>query len=72
MSQPLITVDAALHALASATTPDELINLANQAAALQIYARRTEARGTTHDDTQAARVAREVFSSGTLFPASPI
>ena len=41
-SQPLITVDAALHALASATTPDELINLANQAAALQIYARRAK------------------------------
>jgi hypothetical protein len=42
MSQPLITVDAALHALASATTPDELINLANEAAALQIYARRAK------------------------------
>lgn len=40
MTQPLITVDAALHALASATTPDELINLANQAAAMQVYARR--------------------------------
>jgi N6-adenosine-specific RNA methylase IME4 len=39
MSQALITVDAALQALASATTPDELINLANQAAALQLYAR---------------------------------
>jgi hypothetical protein len=33
MSQPLITIDAALHALASATTPDELIKLSNQAAA---------------------------------------
>jgi N6-adenosine-specific RNA methylase IME4 len=42
MSQPLITVDAALHALASATTPDELINLANQAAAMQVYARRAK------------------------------
>jgi hypothetical protein len=72
MSQPLITVDAALYALASATTLDELINFANHAAALQIYARRTEARGTTHDDTPAARVAPKVFSSGTLFPATPI
>ena len=42
MSQPLITVDAALHALASATTSDELITLANQAAALQVYARRAK------------------------------
>src|SRR6516164_2039439 len=42
MSQPLITIDAALHALASATTPDELITLANQAAALQVYARRAK------------------------------
>jgi hypothetical protein len=42
MEQPLITVDAALHALASATTPDELINLANRAAALQVYARRAK------------------------------
>ena len=40
MSQPLITIDAALQALASANTPDELIKLANQAAALQVYARR--------------------------------
>jgi hypothetical protein len=42
MSQPLITIDAALQALASATTPDELIKLANQAAALQVYARRAK------------------------------
>src|SRR5438445_6820162 len=42
MSQPVITIDAALHALASANTPDELIMLANQAAALQIYARRAK------------------------------
>src|SRR6516164_4892054 len=42
MSQPLITIDAALHALASATTPDELITLANQAAALQVYAKRAK------------------------------
>ena len=42
MSQPLITIDAALHALASATTPDELITLANQAAASQVYARRAK------------------------------
>jgi hypothetical protein len=40
MDQPLITVDAALHALASANTPDELITLANQAAALEVYVRR--------------------------------
>jgi N6-adenosine-specific RNA methylase IME4 len=38
----LITVDAALHALASVNTPDELITLANQAAALQVYARRAK------------------------------
>ena len=42
MSQPLITIDAALQALASATTPDELIKLANQAAALQVYAKRAK------------------------------
>jgi N6-adenosine-specific RNA methylase IME4 len=42
MSQPLITVDAALRALASADTPDELIKLANQAAALQVYAKRAK------------------------------
>src|SRR6516165_4930801 len=42
MSQPVITIDAALSALASATTPDELITLANQAAALQVYARRAK------------------------------
>jgi hypothetical protein len=42
MSQPLITIDAALHALASAKTPDELITLANQGAALQVYARRAK------------------------------
>jgi N6-adenosine-specific RNA methylase IME4 len=42
MNQPLITIDAALQALASATTPDELINLANRAAALQVYARRAK------------------------------
>jgi len=42
MSQPLITINAALQALASATTPDELITLANQAAALEVYARRAK------------------------------
>src|ERR1700756_5781113 len=42
MNQPLITIDAALQALASPTTPDELITLANQAAALQVYARRAK------------------------------
>jgi hypothetical protein len=42
MGQPLITIDAALQALASATTPDELITLANRAAALQVYARRAK------------------------------
>jgi hypothetical protein len=34
MNQSLITIDAALNALASATTPDELVTIANQAAAL--------------------------------------
>jgi N6-adenosine-specific RNA methylase IME4 len=42
MNQPLITVDAALHALASANTPDELVTLVNQAAALQVYVRRAK------------------------------
>src|SRR6516164_9898000 len=42
MNQPLMTVDAALHALASATTPDELVQLSNHAAALQVYARRAK------------------------------
>jgi len=42
MSQAVITIDAALRALASATTPDELIQLSNQAAALQVYARRAK------------------------------
>src|SRR6266481_4558676 len=42
MGQPLITIDAALQALASANTPDELITLANQAAALEVYARRAK------------------------------
>src|SRR6516162_7070453 len=42
MTQPIITIDAALRALASATTPDELIQLSNQAAALQVYARRAK------------------------------
>jgi N6-adenosine-specific RNA methylase IME4 len=42
MSQPVITIDAALQALASANTPDELIRLSNQAAALQVYARRAK------------------------------
>jgi N6-adenosine-specific RNA methylase IME4 len=42
MDQPLITVDAALHARASAKTPDELITLANQATALEVYARRAK------------------------------
>jgi N6-adenosine-specific RNA methylase IME4 len=42
MTQPVITIDGALRALASATTPDELIQLSNQAAALQVYARRAK------------------------------
>ena len=42
MNQPIITIDAALRALASANTPDELLTLANQAAALQVYARRAK------------------------------
>jgi N6-adenosine-specific RNA methylase IME4 len=42
MSQPLITVDAALQALASANTPDELITLSNQAEALRVYAQRAK------------------------------
>jgi len=42
MKQPVVTVDAALRALASANTPDELLTLANQAAALQVYARRAK------------------------------
>ena len=45
MDQPLITVDAALHALASANTPDELITIADQAAALQVYCRAIERAG---------------------------
>ena len=40
MAQPVITIDAALSALASATTPDDLIQLSNKAAALQVHARR--------------------------------
>jgi hypothetical protein len=42
MAQPVITIDAALSALASAKTPDELIQLSNQAAALRVYARRAK------------------------------
>jgi hypothetical protein len=42
MAQAIITIDAALSAPASANTPDELITLANQAAALQVYARRAK------------------------------
>jgi N6-adenosine-specific RNA methylase IME4 len=42
MNQPLITVDAALHALASANAPDELVTLLNQTAALEVYARRAK------------------------------
>jgi hypothetical protein len=36
MAQPVITIDAALSALASAKTPGELIQLSNQAAALRV------------------------------------
>jgi hypothetical protein len=36
MAQPVITIDAALSALASAKTPGELIQLSNQAAALPV------------------------------------
>jgi hypothetical protein len=42
MAQSVITIDAALSALVSATTPDELIQLSNQAAALPVYARRAK------------------------------
>jgi hypothetical protein len=35
-------IDAALSALASATTPDEFIQPSNQAAASQVYARRAK------------------------------
>ena len=42
MSQAVTTIDGGLSALASANTPDELITLANQAAALQLYARRAK------------------------------
>jgi hypothetical protein len=42
VNQPLITIDAALQALASATTPDELITLANQAEALRVYVKRAK------------------------------
>jgi hypothetical protein len=42
MTRPVITIDAALTALASATTLDELIQLSNQAAALQVYAQRAK------------------------------
>jgi hypothetical protein len=42
MAQPIITIDAALSALASATTLGEFIELSNQAAALQVYARRAK------------------------------
>jgi N6-adenosine-specific RNA methylase IME4 len=42
MTQPLITIDAALQALASANTPDELITLSNQAEALRVYAQRAK------------------------------
>jgi hypothetical protein len=42
MAQPVITIDAALSALASAKTPDVLIQLSNQAAALRVYARRAK------------------------------
>jgi hypothetical protein len=44
MAQPIITIDAALSALASATTPDEFIQLSNQAAALQVYDKARQAR----------------------------
>jgi N6-adenosine-specific RNA methylase IME4 len=42
VNHPLITIDAALHALASATTPDELITLADQAEALRVYVKRAK------------------------------
>jgi len=42
MNLPVMTVDAALDAPASANTPGELIALSNQAAALQVYARRAK------------------------------
>jgi N6-adenosine-specific RNA methylase IME4 len=42
VNQPLITIDAALHALASANTSDELVTLSNQAEAARVYAKRAK------------------------------
>jgi len=42
VNQSLITIDVALHALASATMPDELATLANRVEALRAYARRAK------------------------------
>jgi hypothetical protein len=38
----LTTIDAVLHALASANTPEELVTLSNQAEAFRIYAKRAK------------------------------
>lgn len=38
----MITIDAALHALASAKTPEELIDIADKAEALRMYAKRAK------------------------------
>jgi hypothetical protein len=42
MNNALITIDAALNALASANSPDELVELANTAETLRTYARRAK------------------------------
>jgi site-specific DNA-methyltransferase (adenine-specific) len=42
VSNLLVTIDAALNALASANSPDDLIDLANKAEALRSYARRAK------------------------------
>jgi site-specific DNA-methyltransferase (adenine-specific) len=42
VSQGLTTIDAVLHALASANTPEELVTLSNQAEAFRIYAKRAK------------------------------
>jgi hypothetical protein len=58
MAQSVITIDAALSALVSATTPDELIQLSNQAAALPVYARRAKL-GMVGQDRCAIRLRAE-------------
>ena len=64
MAQSVITIDAALSALVSATTPDELIQLSNQAAALPVYARRAKL-GMVGQDRCAIRLRAERKLRGT-------